>query len=82
MTKNCNAAIYFLRTFQWRIQYSWYKELKTDDKIRLKVSNHKSFYASKTANVIFSGKYLRQIRVNVAYSFSDSDISEEEDKDD
>ena len=35
-------------------------------------------------NVIFSGKYLRQIRVNepVAYSFSDSDISEEEDKDD
>ena len=42
----------------------------------------KVFYASKTANVIFSGKYLRQIRVNVAYSFSDSDISEEEDKDD
>ena len=64
------------------LSFTWYMELKKDDKIRLKVSNHESFYASSTANVIFSGKYLRQIRVNEPTAKSSSYIlNEEDDKD-
>ena len=64
------------------LSFTWYMELKKHDKIRLKVfKGHQSFYASSTANVIFSGKYLRQIRVNEPTAKSSSYIINEEDKD-
>ena len=64
------------------LSFTWYMELKKDDKIRLKVyKGYQSFYASSTANVIFSGKYLRQIRVNEPTAKSSSYTINEEDKD-
>ena len=64
------------------LSFTWYMELKKDDKIRLKVyKGYQSFYASSTANVILSGKYLRQIRVNEPTAKSSSYTINEEDKD-
>ena len=41
------------------LSFSWFLELEKYDKIRLKVAdNSPSFYASKTANAIFNGKYV------------------------
>ena len=41
------------------LSFSWFLELEKYDKIRLKVANNSpSFYASKTANAIFNGKYV------------------------
>ena len=45
------------------LSFSWFLELKVDDKIRLKVADTspKGFYASTTANAIFNGKYVGPI---------------------
>jgi hypothetical protein len=41
------------------LSFSWFLELRKNDKIRLKVSDSSpSFYASSTANAIFNGKYV------------------------
>ena len=40
------------------LSFSWFLELESNDKIRLKLADSSHFYASSTANAIFNGKYV------------------------
>ena len=40
------------------LSFSWFLELESNDKIRLKLADSSHFYASSTANAVFNGKYV------------------------